>query len=113
MASFIEVNKKFKQICEYYHENGGCPACSLKASCFNPPDNPEKTEEMIMNWQPDVYPTILELIHYIAADIPDGLIMPLSELVMKRIPADKAEELGLVPINEGGLTKYEDGSEWR
>ena len=114
MASFIEVNKKFKQICEYYRENEkGCQACPFETSCFDPPDNPEKTEEIIMNWQPDIYPTILELIHYIAADISDGLTMPLSELVMKRIPADKAEELGLIPINECGLTKYEDGSEWR
>ena len=71
-----------------------------------------------------VYPTVLELVHYIANRMPerkDGKVwardIPLHELVMERIPEEVAEELGLIPINACGLNEYveeeEKGSEWR
>ena len=116
MAEFTEVMNKFNKLCMEYE----CDVCPFKdEGCMDAAvDNPEEFEKKVMEWQPEIYPTFLELIHYLAADIPNGLNMPLRELVMKRVPADKAKELGLMPINECGLTKYTDedediGSEWR
>ncbi len=115
MAEFQEVMNKFHKLCDAYQANG-CKNCPIGISCVNEADDdPENFEKIVMEWGQPIYPTFLELVHYLAQDIPNGLNMPLSELMMLRIPEDKAEELGLMPINECGLNKYADEveSEWR
>ena len=123
MASFVEVTEKFKKICDYYFNTDGCDNCPLVNNCYDVPANPKKVEEIVMRWQPNIYPTILELIRYIAEYLPareDGkrwYDVPLSELVHNRLPEEVAKKFAIMPINACGLNKYveEDdiGSEWR
>lgn len=124
MVSFVEVNEKFKEICNYYfNSENECQFCPLVDNCYDPPANPKKTEEIIMNWQPNIYPTILELIRYIAEYLPTRednkrwYDIPLSELVHNRIPEEIAKKFDIMPINACGLNKYIDNnemeSEWR
>ena len=124
MASFVEVTEKFNKICDYYSDTEqGCTACPLMNDCYDTPANPKRVEEIVMNWQPNVYPTILELIRYAAECLPareDGkrwYDVPLGELVHNRIPEEVAKKFGIMPINACGINKYveEDdiGSEWR
>jgi len=127
MAEFRDVVEKWQSICKDYVECDGCP---LQSVCDSVPamteKQIEKIEETIMKYAKSapVYPTILELVHYIANRMParkDGKVwardIPLHELVMERVPYEVAEELGLVPLNECALRKYADddigGSEWR
>lgn len=124
MSTFVEVNEKAKKICDYYfNSEKGCQTCILKDDCYDIPANPKEVEELIMNWQPNIYPTILELIRYIVEYLPareDGkrwYDIPLSELVHNRIPAEVAKKFDIMPINACGLNKYVDDdkmeSEWR
>ena len=124
MASFVEVTEKFNKICDYYGgTEKGCTACPLMNDCYDTPANPKKVEEIVMNWQPNIYPTILELIRHIAEYLPareDGkhwYDIPLSELVLNRIPEEVAKKFDIMPINACGLNKYVDDdemeSEWR
>ena len=132
MAEFREVLQKWHEICDRFTDNGGCSEeCPCFGNCTDiwemNVDELEKAEKTVMNYsyQKPIYPTILELVHYIANRLParnDGKDwardIPISELVMERIPDDVAEEFELVPINECGLRKYvEDDdippSEWR
>lgn len=87
-------------------------------------ENPEKFEQIIQDFVKEhpapIYPTILELLRYIALSLGSEYTnMPLNELVKLRLPQEIAEEWGILPINECGLTKhvdeYEDvnESEWR
>lgn len=125
MSDFVDVMKKIDAICNYY--NHDCDACPLfiKNKFCNETifEMPEKVNEIVSKWQPDIYPTILEILYHIAAYLPkrvDGKEwrnMPLNELVRQRLPRIIAKEWDIVPINECGLTKYveedEMGSEWR
>ena len=124
MGNFVEINEKFKEICNYYFDSeNGCQFCPLVDNCYDPPANPKKAEEIIMNWQPNIYPTILELIRYIAEYLPARednkrwYDIPLNELVHNRIPEEIAEKFNIMPINACGLNKYVDDdemeSEWR
>ena len=125
MSDFVDVMKKVDTICDYY--NRDCHACPLfingkfcNEAIF---EMPEKVDEVVSKWQPDIYPTILEIVHHISTHLPtreDGkswLNIPISEVLNQRLPRDIAEEWDIVPINEGGLTKYVDDeemeSEWR
>ena len=103
-----------------------CENCKLFEECNSnlPLTHPKRVEEVVTEWakqNPEpVYPTILELIRHIAAYLPDREDgkswvndIPVSELVLLRIPGKAAEELGLVPINECSLDKYYEESEWR
>ena len=122
MSDFANVMKKINTICDYYGRD--CDACPLfnKGKLCNEMifEAPEKVDEIVSQWQPDIYPTILELLHLIAMHMPkredgkDWRNIPLNELVRQRLPRDVAEEWGIIPINECGLTKYVGAeSEWR
>ena len=132
MAEFKEVVKKWREMCDYhFNDDNGCKNCPLENSLCDPTvmtqEELEKAEEIVMNYNYEVpvYPTILELVHYIANRLPareDGRDwahdIPISELVMERIPYEVAEEFNLIPINECGLHKYVENedippSEWR
>lgn len=56
--------------------------------------------------QEPIYPTILEFLQTIADEIPNGQNMSLQELVKHNLPAKKAREFGIMPLNMCGLTKY-------
>lgn len=124
MGNFVEVNEKFKEICDHYFNDSGCQSCPLVDNCYDPPENPQKVEEIVMNWKPaNIYPTIFELIQYMAGYLParkDGkhwYEVPLNELTRNRIPEEIAKKFGIMPINACGLNKYVDDdemeSEWR
>ena len=124
MAEFVKVINKAKEICDYYYnDTDGCGNCPLgEKYCFDFPKEPKEIEETILSWEKKIYPTILELIRYIAQELPleEGqrwYDIPLNELVSYRIPEKIAKEFGIMPINENGLTKYIDEedlkSEWR
>lgn len=123
MSNFVDVMKKINSMCDYYADD--CSECPLgKIGCNDALfKEPEKVEEIVSKWQPDIYPTLLEIVHHIAAHLPpreDGkswLNVPIREVLNQRLPRDIAEDWGIMPINECGLTKYveedEIGSEWR
>lgn len=56
--------------------------------------------------QEPIYPTILEFLQIIAEEIPNGQNMSLQELVKHNLPAKKAKEFGIIPLNICGMTKY-------
>lgn len=123
---FSEVIKQYNRMCSSYND---CHNCSFfNNGCSKDLWNirPHFFEETVMNWvhkNPEpIYPTILEIVRHIAAYLPereDGKSwvhdIPISDTVMERIPESIAKEFGIVPINEGGLSKYceEEESEWR
>lgn len=125
MSEFINVMKKIDTICDYYdHDCHACPLFVDSKFCNEMVfEMPEKVEEIVSKWQPDIYPTLLELLHHVAMRMPkredgkDWRNIPLNELVRQRLPRSVAEEWGIIPINECGLTKYveedEMESEWR
>ena len=132
MAEFKEVIQAWHNICSEHSKPYGshCSECPLNDVCefiMSKMDKEQASmiEEKVMKYAKatPIYPTILELVHYIANHMPerkDGKVwardIPLHELVMERIPDEVAEELGLVPINACGLREYvEEGeeSEWR
>lgn len=132
MAEFKEVVQNWHDICSehsgpYRSHCSECPLSDVCSFIMSKMDEEQASmiEERVMKYAKTapIYPTILELIHYIANRMPerkDGKIwardIPLHELVMEHIPDEVAEELGLVPINACGLNKYvEEGeeSEWR
>ena len=130
MAEFKDVIQNWHKMCEhYFNDPKGCEKCPLFKNCdimVMTDEELKNVEETVMNFNPEapIYPTILELIHYIANRLPerkDGKVwardIPISDLVMERIPYEVAEEFGLLPINMCGLHKYvdeeEDVSEWR
>ena len=114
MAEFKEVMRQYKRMCRATNCND-CPfTTELGWDCE--PDILVEEEDFdiwettVMEWarkHPEpIYPTIRELINYIMAKIPGE-----SVSYETRIPANIAKEFNLVPINEGGFTKYERG-EW-
>jgi len=110
---FKEIIDKTKKICDYYEDE--CENCPINNYCDHlltlNPNEIEDFENLVSKWQPNIYPTLLELIHYM---FPDKKNMQLHEIVRLRIPEKIAKEFGIIPINEGGLNKYTDfGSEWR
>lgn len=129
MAEFKDVIRNWNNVCHtYFDDEHGCMHCPLKKGCdpmAMTDEELEEAEKIVMKYQAPIYPKLIDLIHYIAVRMPprnDGKEwardIPLYELVQEHIPDEVAEELGLVPINECGLTKYLDKdelevSEWR
>ena len=86
-------------------------------------ENPERFQEIVKAWSDanprPIYPSFRELIQYMC-DIsgrPDLYTkLPAAELLDAEVPPQAAEQYGLMPLNECGLTKYVEGdmeSEWR
>lgn len=111
MAEFSEVSRGYIRMCESFFETcEGCPISACSGNdihvCRNRVlKNPEKYEDIIMNWVADhpepVYPTWRELL------ISIGVIGQMSThsviadtLSMTPIPADIAVRLGLQPKEE-------------
>ena len=124
---FQTLNTTFDRMCRFYEdEPTECPFYTITGSeewedwYMHGAFEPEEFEHVVTEWAKEhpipIYPTFLELIHYIVNHGEDTSLIGLNidELLDRRIPDAAAEELGLVPINECGLTKYcEDESEWR
>lgn len=107
MAEFKEVVERYKKICEYYFP-GGCERCPFwpNMNCCDMNFKAEEIEKITMEWQPDIYPTILEIVHYIMNEIPNSESMSMTEILNQRIPEKVAKEFGIVPLNINGVTKY-------
>lgn len=124
MAEFVKVIRKAKEICDYYYNDiEGCKRCPLEEKfCGDFPKDPKEVEDVVLSWEKKIYPTILELVRYIAQDLPlekgqRWQDIPLNQLVNYRISEKTAKEFNIMPINACGLTKYVDDeemeSEWR
>ena len=110
----------YHHICNTFGDDCyGCPFSDADIRCdlF---DTNEVDEKEIAEWErvatewwehnKPVYPTLGNLIHYIinnAKDWPDNIY----ECFSRHIPEHIAKEFNLVPINEGGFTKYEKDRE--
>lgn len=111
----------WNRMCESMKDCEDCPVCNYGCNPLEASEFLDQVEDELTAWAAThpkkIYPTILELLRYIAKFIPNGTNMPLNELVKLRLPEDVAEEFGIVPINECGLNKYDDDeeveSEWR
>lgn len=113
MAEFKEVMKQYKRMCNTYPQCDGCPfktelewgCCRLEV--LTEEEELDIWETTVMEWarnhKEPVYPTIRELVNYIMNKIPGE-----SVSYETRIPADIAKEFNIMPINECGLTKYEN-----
>ena len=118
---FSELVKEFDRMCEFYDDETENPFYK-ETDSTNWEDwwvlgsyEPEKFEEIVATFSKEhpapIYPTIMDLLRHIAGYIgPEYVNKPLNELVKEQIPQEVAEEWGIMPINECGLTKY---SEWR
>jgi hypothetical protein len=102
---------------------GECPVGKYGCNPMETADHLDEVEKALIEWDKEhpekIYPTILEVLRYIAMHIQNGTNLPLNELVKLRMPEEVAKEFGIVPINECGLSKYvledeeEVKSEWR
>lgn len=99
-----------------------CPVGQYGCNPLEAIENLDKVEDILTKWAAEnpkkIYPTVLDILRYIGNHIPGGRDMPLNELVKYQIPEEVANEFGIMPINECGLTKYvtddeEVESEWR
>lgn len=122
MSDFADVMRKINKMCNYYEHT--CPDCPFRGDCDHLIfQEPEKVDEVVAKWQPDIYPTILELVHHIAThlrpreDEKSWFKVPVEEILRQRLPRKLANDWNIAPINECGLTKYveddEMESEWR
>lgn len=123
--TFNEIVEEFDRMCEFYDDETENPFYEETNSddwedwwmwgIYHTRSFNEIVEKFSREHPKPIYPTIGELVSHIVADLCDDCGYPYTDwndIKSLRIPEDKAKELGLVPINECGLTKYE-GSEWR
>ena len=124
---FQTLKATFDRMCSFYkNKTEDCPFTTITGSdewddwyLFGAYE-PEQFEQVVTEWVKEhpapIYPTFLEFVTYLARKDNKGQLvnLPISELMNRRIPDAAAEELGLVPINECGLTKYveEDIKQW-
>ena len=112
---YREVVKEFNRMCAYYKKRP--EDCPLTAACGSDmwddwlvwsAENIDEFQDIVINWSKEhpvvIYPTLRELITWMYGT---GNFK-LSEVLDMPIPDEAAEELGIIPINEGSL-----GSEWR
>jgi hypothetical protein len=122
--NFKETVEEFDRMCEFYDDETENPFYEETNSndwedwWMMAAYEPEKFNELVEKFSHDhpkpIYPTVGELVDYIVPNLYDnyGYRYDWNDIKDLRVPEDKAKELGLTPINECGLTKYE-GSEWR
>ena len=120
MAEFKNVILEAARLCDhYFNEKGGCDSCPLEDlhcdNIFRLNENELVEYEDIVigfsrNHPQPIYPTYRELIRSMLGANDEHEI---EDILDKRIPEDAAKKFGIVPINECGLTKYVEGSEWR
>ena len=106
MADFKEVMREHHRMCDYHHHCIGCPLEDEKYSCDPAGCNGDilklgDWETKVMSWSkahpPKIFPTYREVINYLTAN---------TNNLDKPIPEELANELNIMPINEGGLKKY-------
>lgn len=117
----------YHHICDtFVGDCSGCPFSEADISC-NPFDNYDSNskldEKEIAEWErvatewwehnKPIYPTFSELFGHILNEANEHFDWPSSiwERLNKQIPEHIAKEYNIMPINEGGLVKYERG-EW-
>ena len=123
--NFKETVEEFDRMCEFYDDETENPFYEETNSddwedwwmwgIYHTESFNEIVEKFSREHPKPIYPTIGELVNYIIADDNYGYHYTTDDwnkIKDVRIPEDKAKELGLTPINECGLNKYE-GSEWR
>lgn len=119
---YQQLSEEFDRMCHYYKNNPyECPFYKITHSperadwyLYGAFENHEKFENVVTAWAKEhphpIYPTFWELIKWIVERGNNPLLeeLDISELLNERIPDAAAEELGLVPINECGLNKYNE-----
>ena len=120
--NFKETVEEFDRMCEFYDDETENPFYEETNSddwedwwmwgIYHTENFSEIVERFSREHPKPIYPTIGELVHYIASDLYDAYGYHWDKIKDIRIPEEVAKDFGIMPINECGLTKYKE-SEWR